>query len=368
MKIIIITYYFEPRLGYQEPNLARELGKLGHDVYVVTSNKRYPSAAIYESLSDSIGERITREGFFIEDGIKVVRLKSRCEVCNRTWLRNLEKTITKIGPDVAQVIDLTRFSAIRIPILKWRKRLRFKLIYDDHMVYSVARKDLVGKIFYFLFRVIFRPLCLRQGDAFVGVTEETRGFMHRECGIPLSMIEVVPLGVNHHLFTHDETSRKHIRNQYNISEDDVVFIYAGKVVRDKGPHLLIDAGLKLFGKHEKCKVFVLGDGDEQYINEMKHKVTKRGFGGHIIWHKAVRNKELYKFYSAADVGVWPLQESMTMLEAASCNLPIIVRNSLSLRDRISNDNGCGYREGSIEDLAKCMYQLLIDRQLTEMFH
>ena len=363
MKIIIISYYYEPRLGYQEPNLTRELAKLGHDVYLITSNKRYPPGISHKSLSLSIGERTVKEGFFVEGKVKVIRLKSIFEIFSRTWLKNLEKTLIELKPDVVVVNSVTRFSSFRVPFLKWRKKLDFTLVYDEHMVYSVVRQNLLGKIFYFLFRLIVRPLLLSQGNVFIAVTEETKVFMNRECGIPLSSIELVPLGVNQHLFKYDELSRKQLRSQYGISQEDVVFIYAGKIIAGKGPHLLIDAGLKLLGKHKDLKLFFLGNGNEEYINKMKNKVEKNGFGTQIIWDGAVNNKELYKYYSAADVGVWPLQESMTMLEAASCNLPIIVRDTLSLADRISNGNGFGYKEGDMEDLAKYMEICLTNKEL-----
>jgi glycosyltransferase involved in cell wall biosynthesis len=363
LRIIIITYYFEPRLGYQEPNLAKELAKLGHDVYVVTSNKRYPADPVYQPLSHSIGKRTAQEGFLLEEGIKVIRLRARLEIFLRTWLKNLEKTVIELKPDVVQVNGLTRFSSFRIAFLKWRKRLSFKLVYDEHMVYSVVRKNLLGKAFYLLFRTAVRPLLLAQGGAFIAVTEETSAFMKKECGIPLSKTEVIPLGVNHHVFKVDEASRKSIRKFYDIPEDDVVFIYVGKVIPRKGPHLLIDAGLRLFENHKHFKLFFLGDGESDYIHEMQERINKTGFTRHVIWHKGVENRELFKFYSAADVGVWPLQETITTLEASSCGLPIIIKNSLSLRDRISHGNGLEYRAGDTGDLARCMKKLLLNKAL-----
>lgn len=330
---------------------------------MITSNKRYPVSSVYAPLSNSIGKRTTNEGFFTEDGIKVIRLRSRFEVFGRTWLRGLEKTIVELRPDIVQVNGMTRFSSFRIPVLKWLKRLKFRLIYDEHMHYSVFRKGLLGKVFYFLFRLIVRPLLLRQADAFVAITEETKVFANKECGIPLSRVQVVPLGVDHHLFRFDESSRRELRKQYDILEDDVVFIYAGKLVPGKGPHLLVEAGLKLYARYKNPKVFLLGDGPEEYIKLMKDKIGENGFDNRVIWHGGVDNKELYRFYCAADVGVWPLQESMTMLEAASCQLPIIVRNCSSLTERISNANGFGYMEGKTEDLARYMQTLLLDKEL-----
>ena len=42
MKIVILIDYFQPKLGYQEFFLAKEMQKLGHQVYVATSNYYFP--------------------------------------------------------------------------------------------------------------------------------------------------------------------------------------------------------------------------------------------------------------------------------------------------------------------------------------
>jgi glycosyltransferase involved in cell wall biosynthesis len=66
----------------------------------------------------------------------------------------------------------------------------------------------------------------------------------------------------------------------------------------------------------------------------------------------VPNSELVGYYSAADVGVWPLECSIGMQEAMSCGLPVIISDKIGAPERISNGNGLAYREGDIEDLAK----------------
>ncbi len=44
--------------------------------------------------------------------------------------------------------------------------------------------------------------------------------------------------------------------------------------------------------------------------------------------------ELYKFYSMSDVGVWPKQCSMTVLEAMSCEIPVIISNKTGAPERV----------------------------------
>jgi hypothetical protein len=53
---------------------------------------------------------------------------------------------------------------------------------------------------------------------------------------------------------------------------------------------------------------------------------------------------LYKWYSAADLGIWPLQESISMVEAASCSLSFICSDKMSATKRLRNNNALLYKE------------------------
>ena len=62
------------------------------------------------------------------------------------------------------------------------------------------------------------------------------------------------------------------------------------------------------------------------------------------------------FYGAADIGVWPRQESTSQLDAAACGLPIIVSDHIRVMERVDG-SGLTYREGDAEDLARQLASL-----------
>ena len=72
----------------------------------------------------------------------------------------------------------------------------------------------------------------------------------------------------------------------------------------------------------------------------------------------VDNRKLFEYYSASDVGVWPLQCSLTMIEAMSCGLPIIISDESGTPDRVENGSGFLYLNGSFKDLAEKMLLLV----------
>jgi len=99
-----------------------------------------------------------------------------------------------------------------------------------------------------------------------------------------------------------------------------------------------------------------------YIKQLSEMAKDTSIDKCIFWHDFVSNDKLYQFYSAADVGVWPLQETITTLEASSCSLPVIIRDSLSMRDRIAYDNGFACN-GTAEDLVAHMEKLIASAEL-----
>ncbi|MFC2017364.1 glycosyltransferase family 4 protein [Chloroflexota bacterium] len=355
MRILHVIDYFQPKLGYQETFLPKEHAKLGHEVHVVTSERYNPIVYSGNATKLILGKRILGAGFFIEEGIKVWRLKTLFELPHAIWMRGLDSKIQELKPDIVIMHGIINFSAIRIAKLK-KKLGNFKLICDDHMAFGASRSRL--RILYPLFKWTFSHLIQEAADALVGVADTSKMFMHKTYGIPLERITVIPLGADDELFRFDEAIRQEIRKQLSVNEDDIVFIYAGKIVPVKGPHLLVEAALKLMNGYGKLKVILLGNGAESYIEGIKQAINAQYLKDRFIWHDAVPNKELHKFYSAANVAVWPREASLSMMEAMACNLPIIISDSSEITERVGHDNGLTYHEGDVSDLAGQMERLL----------
>src|SRR5207244_5453604 len=73
-------------------------------------------------------------------------------------------------------------------------------------------------------------------------------------------------------------------------------------------------------------------------------------------HSFVPVHELGDLYRAADIGVWPTQESMSMLDAAACGLPVVANDKLQASERLTG-NGMTYRLLDHEDLENVLLQL-----------
>lgn len=357
MRIIHIIDSFQPKLGYQETFLAREHSALGHDVYVVTSDRYYRD--LYNSNRGLLGKRIIGSGFFKEFGINVCRLKVLFEMPPREfWLIGLEKKIEELRPDIVIVHGIANFSAIRIGRML-KKKKSFKLIFDDHMTFYNSTSKM--KVLYPLFKLLFMPSIKSSADAFVAAGDSTKPFMNVKYGIPLDKITNIPLGVDLKVFRFDINARNIIRNELSFKDGDIIFIYTGKIIPSKRIEILIGA-MNYLIKYGNVKILIVGDGQVSYIDNLIKIIKSNHLDDRFFWHSPVPNEELYKFYSAADIAIWPSGASISQREAMACSLPIILNEDSLVLKLLDFNNGYACKEGDAIDMARKM-EALINEEL-----
>ena len=355
MKVVHVIDYFQPQLGYQETFLAREHARLGHDVYVVTSDRYNPILYAGDTVKSVMGKRLVSAGYFVEEGIKVWRLKTLFELPHAIRMLGFEKKIRELKPELVIMHGIVNFNAIKLAKLRLRYR-NFKLIYDDHMTFDNSTSKM--SILYPFFKQTFSPFIQKSADALVGVADACKNFMNRRYGIPLERISVIPLGADEDLFTFSSMARQQLRIEFGISESDILFIYTGKIIPTRKLEILIMAVKDLSRKHANIRVLLVGDGQESYIEVLKQRISDHHLENLFIFHKAVLNKELPPFYSAADVAVWPRGASISQREAISCNLPLILSDGSLVDELIEYNNGFTFREEDAVHLSQQMEKLL----------
>lgn len=357
MKVLHIINYFQPILGYQETYLAKADKKKGHQVQVITSDRYAPVLFKGEASKQILGSRIQSPGFFKEDGIDVLRLGTRFEALNNTWLTNLEKSVLEFNPDVVFVHGVCSITSIRIALLK-KNMKGTRLIFDDHMNFLPRRGKWVN-FFYKIFKIVFSGIILKNADQLVAVTSETKLFMSKMYGLPSNKIHLIPLGCDTKIFSRDDFWRYSLRDKFGITIKQTVFCYVGKIIPDKGIDLLINAAISLIESHRDIVVLLVGAQDFSYLEFLKNKVKTTSFQNRFVFIPPVPSKDLYMYYSMADIGVWPKQCSITMLEAMACGIPVIVPNNSKAPDGVaSNGSGFFYEEDNLNDLIAKMDSLM----------
>ena len=107
---------------------------------------------------------------------------------------------------------------------------------------------------------------------------------------------------------------------------------------------------------------IIGDGDKGYLQELKDLAKKKTSGKNIIFPGFVPKEKLPGYFSAVDVGVWPGNNSVIIMEAMACELPIIMVD-LQLSHLVKYSNGFSFVENDMEALKACMRKMMdVDRR------
>lgn len=162
-----------------------------------------------------------------------------------------------------------------------------------------------------------------------------------------------------------EKERAKLRQTLWISEKDFVFIFLGRLVREKGITELFDAFTKLDDKSEKPVKLLLIGPFEKVFDELPNEVVE-GLEAHPNIILTDFQKDVRKFYAISNALVFPSYREgfpNTVLEAGAMNLPSIVTDISGCNEIIENGkNGIIIPPKSADKLFDAM-RLFLDNPL-----
>jgi glycosyltransferase involved in cell wall biosynthesis len=143
-----------------------------------------------------------------------------------------------------------------------------------------------------------------------------------------------PYCVDASTFECDEAARERLRagtrQSLEATEQEIVLLFSGKLVRRKGPEMVAHAVAGLpAGVRERVALVFLGDGELRPALE----VLARRLGLHKVCFLGFRNQtELSRYYHAANLVVLPSVQSETwglvVNEALHHGVPCVVSNAV----------------------------------------
>jgi glycosyltransferase involved in cell wall biosynthesis len=162
-------------------------------------------------------------------------------------------------------------------------------------------------------------------------------------------------GVDSERFKPDQLKRVAVRNELGLGEDAVVFLYVGRLNRDKGIPELIQAFRSLNPKFPSSRLLIVGP-DEENLDQLISKepaVLRVGF-----------TDEPERYMAAADVFLLPSHREgfgSTIIEAAACELPSIASRIYGLTDAVvEGQTGLLHSPGDAAELTSAMAELAED--------
>jgi glycosyltransferase involved in cell wall biosynthesis len=353
-KILYFCNYFQP-MNYGENAISQALQAQGHIVKIVTGDKYFPFPDYQDTVEKLLGPRQQKVGESLAKGVPVSRHKIWLEFAARALFFGVKSSITEFQPDVILVSGLSTPVAVQAALFK-PKAARLIFI-DSHLPSELTQGNQFFKqIFYGVFRTCFAPLISQKADKIIAAQEATVEVITQTYGVTHS-VTVISHGTDAELFRFKAASRKQVRQQLAIPANAYVIISTGKIIPTKGVSLLFEAISQLLPQFPELHLLIVGDGPAAYLAECWGWIPKAYRKNiHLVGFQP--QECLPAYYAAADVAVWPLQESLAMNDALSCGLPIIVNDQVGVKERLSNHNALTYHLGEVADLTSKIEYLL----------
>lgn len=182
--------------------------------------------------------------------------------------------------------------------------------------------------------------------------------------IPQDKVAVIPNGVDADNYT--SRSRKASRDQYAAPDEKIIF-YVGRLVREKGVQVLLDAAPHILTYHPQTKFVIAGKGP--FLEPLKRQAAALGIANRVYFTGYIDDDLRNNLYSWADVAVFPsLYEpfGIVALEAMAARTPVVVADSGGLGEIVRHgEDGLLTYSGNSHSLAQNILAIIKQPKLSE---
>lgn len=197
-------------------------------------------------------------------------------------------------------------------------------------------------------------------------------FAHKEGLYPKNKGSVIwngsASGVNLDKFNVSEKEkwRVQIREQYSIPMDAMVFLFVGRITRDKGINELFAAAKKMMDQFED--VYLLMVGSKENVKSLEQELYEWSLSERRVIYCGYTNV-VEQYIASSDVYVLPSYREgfgSAVIEAEAMEVPVVVSDIPGPTDAMKRDmTGLVVEKGSSKSLFEAMCILHDDKELRE---
>ena len=346
-------------MGYLGNILPKYLAKLGADVHLVTTDlpPYFHLPEYQETFSRFADERELLAGSVQPyQGFTLHVLPHRKRFGYMRML-GLPAKLKSLRPDIVQATTAIGWNALIAALYK--PFANYQLFSGCHMtssVFTLARRKTNWWSRERLQCAFTRALPGRLTSLFArkcyAATEDCAAVAVDFFGVQKSKVQVMYLGVDREFFFPAESpaqvsERASLRRKLGLCGHEILCIYTGKFTSDKKVHLLVKAIEQLRARNLPFRALFIGEGPQGRELANNSWSTVLPF---------MSFSELGPFYRAADIAVWPGNESTSMLDAAACGLPVVISDEVAYRAPVEG-NGRVFLQNDSHSLSQTLSAL-----------
>ncbi len=312
MKILhlMLSCFYIDNASYQENIIPKINKKDGHDIQIIASTEVFVE-------NNRLG-LTTPTSYFNEDGIQVTRLpyvKILTDFVSKKVRAypNLYKKIEDFAPDLIFFHGTAAWAINTVGKYK-KNHPNVKFYVDSHEDANNSARTKLSRIM--LYDCFYSPILrknIKYIDKLFYITKETYNFIKEIYRINDEKLHFLPLGG---IIPDEEKrlqTRKLIREEYGLSENDILCIHSGKIDKLKRTIETVE-GFSNYPSN-RFKLLIIGSATEEIKNELNNLLQKDKRIEFLGWKK---QEELQSFLMAADLYIQLGSQSVTM-QQAMCN-------------------------------------------------
>ena len=337
MRILLLSDWYHPAVNgvvVSVENLRKGLLALGHDVRLMTlsqDRRSYYEDGIYWIGSHDAG--------LIYPG---ARLRSPAATAFSDELAYWAPDILHTNCEFSTFyIALHLKKLFGIPLIH-----TYHTMYEDYTQYFSPSKAMGKAAVRFYTRFVSERI-----DGIIAPTEKVRTLLE-EYAISCPIF-VIPSGIDLSRYAEplSDDERRAVRSRYGIGDDEVLFIFCGRLAAEKN----VETILRIFRRRKGRRLLVVGDGPVRKTLE----ALRDGLGSDAVFTGMLPPDEVSRCYRASDAFISASRsetQGLTFIEALASALPVI-----AFRDPVL----CGVVEDGLnglladddEELAKAVERL-----------
>lgn len=187
--------------------------------------------------------------------------------------------------------------------------------------------------------------------------------LRRVFQLPADKIRVVPNGVD--LSRYQRRDGEHLSRNFFAASDEKIVFFVGRLVQEKGAHILLEAIPKVLQSYSRTKFVISGKGPA--LDYLKERARDMDVYDRIYFTGYIDDITRDFLYREADVAVFPsLYEpfGMVALEAMAARTPVVVADVGGLAEIVEHEvNGLKCYPGNPNSLADNILRLLHEPDL-----
>lgn len=317
-------------------------------------------------LQLSSGQRIASEPATNDDP-RIVTLTLTGRNPRIYFYQQLIAELDFLKPDII-LLENDPVSRLGIQLAKWARRSGARIICQT---YENLKRDLVTTVRMQGWKSVPKNLAItalnhvmsKFVDGLLVVNHESERIFQQYGYRNLTR---VPLGYDPRVFFVSQKIRGEYRMKLGIGPDSVLIAFFGRLVRQKGVHILIHALKDLKSFNWTLLLDHIHDSENDYVRYIQSLIKEFGLEDRVKYFEA-DHFEIANYMRAADIMVSPSittpsfkeQYGRAVQEAMACGCACLVSDSGHLKDLVA-DGSLVFREGDVVMLSTKIKALIAD--------